>query len=269
MQGKLMYGKYPVYAPSELKDIEFDEVQIAVIDVKIQFSMYADLVNNGVSTDKIKVFDISKLYEIATSSWKGSCILVDPLQKEIIRTQSKWLSDIPGNVAECGVCSGDSARIINRFFPGKTLYLFDTFKGFDERDVSINNDMAASKENSLTFYTGAFSKFADVDTVMSRMPFPDKICIKEGWVPETFNGFSDTFAFVQLDMDLYQPMLEALNFFWDKMSPGGVITLHDYCSGYFKHGVQQAVEDFEIGLGKKVIKSIGLDNYSLVIFKTF
>src|SRR6185436_15032608 len=42
---------------------------------------------------------------------------------------------LEGNVAELGVYKGKFARYINQYFPNKTLYLFDTFMGFDERDT--------------------------------------------------------------------------------------------------------------------------------------
>lgn len=41
---------------------------------------------------------------------------------------------IEGQIAELGVYKGDFSRIINVNFPKKTLYLFDTFEGFDDRD---------------------------------------------------------------------------------------------------------------------------------------
>ena len=45
-------------------------------------------------------------------------------------------------------------------------------------------------------------------------------------------------------MDLYQPMLAGLRFFYSKMYPGGVILMHDYFHPELP-GVKQAVEEFE------------------------
>lgn len=49
---------------------------------------------------------------------------------------------VKGNVAELGVYKGKFARYINQYFPDRTLYLFDTFLGFDERDKisDVNHD---------------------------------------------------------------------------------------------------------------------------------
>lgn len=43
-----------------------------------------------------------------------------------------------GNCAEVGVFSGSFAKQINRCFPNKKLYLFDTFTGFDAEDIAVN-----------------------------------------------------------------------------------------------------------------------------------
>ena len=43
---------------------------------------------------------------------------------------------VNGNVAELGVYKGDFAKRLNQLFPDKKLYLFDTFEGFDEKDIT-------------------------------------------------------------------------------------------------------------------------------------
>lgn len=39
------------------------------------------------------------------------------------------------NIAELGVFKGDTAWKLNALFPQQRLYLFDTFQGFDPRDI--------------------------------------------------------------------------------------------------------------------------------------
>ena len=48
------------------------------------------------------------------------------------------------------------------------------------------------------------------------------------------------YAFVSIDADLYAPTAAALPLFWDRLSPGGVIMVHDYNSTQFP-GVGKAV----------------------------
>ena len=43
---------------------------------------------------------------------------------------------MPGFIAELGVYRGELAATLNRLFPDRTLYLFDTFEGFSQSDLS-------------------------------------------------------------------------------------------------------------------------------------
>jgi O-methyltransferase len=49
------------------------------------------------------------------------------------------------------------------------------------------------------------------------------------------------FAFVHLDADVYEPTLAGLDFFYPRMSIGGVIVVHDYNTW---PGARKAVQDF-------------------------
>ena len=46
--------------------------------------------------------------------------------------------NIEGSTAELGVFKGEFSRFINHYFPDRKLYLFDTFEGFDSRDVEVD-----------------------------------------------------------------------------------------------------------------------------------
>jgi len=81
---------------------------------------------------------------------------------------------------------------------------------------------------------------------------PRKI-LKNGWILDSFEGVEDTFSFVHLDMDLYKPMLAALEFFWDKVSIGGMICLHNYFHTELP-SAKKAVADFEQSRGLQLSK---------------
>lgn len=185
-----------------------------------------------------------------------------------MKDYARWINSqkIPGSVAECGVCAGDSAKFINDFFPDRKLYLFDTFAGFAEADIM--------KERSLNqpgFLEGQFNRVGhlcnpDIELVMKKMNYPEQVIIKKGFFPDSAEGVDDRFCFVNLDMDLYQPMLAALHFFWDKVMPGGCIVLHDYFNRELP-GVEQAVLEFEEKVGQKLYKTILGDQCSIAILK--
>src|ERR1017187_3915273 len=47
---------------------------------------------------------------------------------------------IPGALGECGVYTGMMSKFIHDQLPDRTLYLFDSFAGFDRRDSGTAND---------------------------------------------------------------------------------------------------------------------------------
>ena len=72
---------------------------------------------------------------------------------------------------------------------------------------------------------------------------------------------------MNLDADLYEPILAGLEFFYPKMVRGGVILIHEYFSaGYV--GVKKAVNEFvrKFGLCNFQKLPIG-DNLSIAIIK--
>lgn len=44
-------------------------------------------------------------------------------------------NSIEGSVAEAGVYQGNFSAVINKCFPTRKLYLFDTFEGFDSKEI--------------------------------------------------------------------------------------------------------------------------------------
>lgn len=91
--------------------------------------------------------------------------------------------------------------------------------------------------------TGDFSS-TDVDSVLHIMPDPARAVIHKGWFPDTFADVTDvTFCFVSLDADLYAPTAAALPLFYERLSTGGVLLIHDVYSTQFS-GCKKAVDEF-------------------------
>ena len=63
------------------------------------------------------------------------------------------------------------------------------------------------------------------------------------YFPNTAEGMEEKFAFVNIDVDLYTPILSGLEYFWERMETNGYIFVHDYFSDTYS-GAQKAVEEF-------------------------
>ena len=141
---------------------------------------------------------------------------------------------IPGAFAELGVFTGTTAKILHKAAPRRDLYLFDTFEGFPERDASQDprNPGPSAYACSLEEVSGFVGKTSLI-----------KYC--KGVFPSTADmvPLGTMFALVHLDCDLYNPMRAALLFFYPRMTPGGIIVIHDYYGGCWP-GVAKAVDEF-------------------------
>lgn len=143
---------------------------------------------------------------------------------------------LKGSVAEVGVYKGEFAKFINKAFPDKKLYLFDTFEGFNEKDVHV--------EVSKNFSSGNqdFSN-TSINEVLGKMSHKESCIIKKGYFPDSLDGLEDKFCFVSLDPDLYKPILDGLEYFYPRLEKGGYIFVHDYNNDFYS-GSKQAVREF-------------------------
>lgn len=155
---------------------------------------------------------------------------------------------IQGAVAEVGVYRGAYAKIINRCFPSRRLYLYDTFEGFDDRDIKQEASLCDGEEKeNLVKWRESMNNFLNtsIEYVRSQMPFPQMCEFRKGYFPETFREEKETFVFVNLDCDLYNPIKAGLEIFYPRMERGGVILVHEYFDEIsFIPGIKKAVDEF-------------------------
>ena len=139
-----------------------------------------------------------------------------------------------GNVAECGVYRGGSARLLARFVMSGEVFLFDTFAGLPA-PVDKDGDWAQGEFGSTS-----------VEVVEATLGELRPRCrLIPGLIPDTFGAIPEGTAFdlVHLDLDLYEPTLEGLRYFWPRLRPGGAVVVDDY--GFPSCiGVRHAVEEF-------------------------
>lgn len=153
---------------------------------------------------------------------------------------------IAGDFAEVGVWRGNTAAVLAHYaaLEGRALYLFDTFEGFDRRDLDgIDRDKKMAFANT------------SVDLVRQVVGPASASCrFVKGYFPSTVTAEHETrtYAVVSLDCDLYEPMKAGLAFFYPRMPKGGLLLLHDY-SSHFWAGAKQAIDEFCAAEDERVI----------------
>lgn len=148
-----------------------------------------------------------------------------------------------GHVAECGSWRGTSAYQIALYLKKygfqKKFFIFDSFEGlssFQKEDLENNPVLDEGRRR------GEFA--CSLDIVRENLKEFDFMEYKKGWVPERFSDVDNLmFSFVNIDLDLYQPIKDSLEFFYPRMIKGGIISLDDY--GYLSFpGAKSSVDEF-------------------------
>lgn len=142
---------------------------------------------------------------------------------------------VPGDVAELGVYKGDFAKRINEVFPNKTFFLFDTFSGFDKKEMEKDQQQFGTNYQCFSDTT--------IELVHKQMKYPDLCVFKKGYFPDTANDMDNKFCFVSIDVDLYYPIINGLNFFYPRLERNGYIFVHDFNNKKFK-GAREAVIEY-------------------------
>ncbi len=159
---------------------------------------------------------------------------------------SKMVRNLPGDIAECGVFHAAGSFIMLSATNGsdKKFFGFDSFEGLSEpgeRDRISNETAFKWRKHDLT---------SDEMVAMKNLDkFANRVSLYRGWIPERFDEVNDRrFCLVHIDVDLYEPTKDALDFFVPRMVPGGMIICDDY--GFETcPGARKAMDESAIRLG--------------------
>lgn len=170
---------------------------------------------------------------------------------------------LTGATAEAGVFRGLGSYLMCRVrreesptFDGAGHFMIDSFEGLPPgRD-----------DDGPTAIVGRFND-TSVEHVRSALSeFPGATIVK-GWIPSAFVELPEqTYRFVHVDVDLHDSTLDSLEYFYPRMTPGGIIVIDDY--GPWPTGVwpgcAKAVRTF---CDKARIPHTALDTGNAVIIK--
>ncbi len=141
--------------------------------------------------------------------------------------------DVPGNRAECGVFTGFvsllTCRLLAQSRPawrGDGYHLVDSFEGLSN---PAEEDVPAGGPRRNAF--GAGDMAASIEFARHSMRDFPEVSIHRGWIPPVLAELPEAnWAFVHVDVDLYEPTKACLEYFVPRLSPGGVLICDDYGS---------------------------------------
>ena len=185
-----------------------------------------------------------------------------PERKFVLHSIAKSIRHIPGEIAECGVYIGESSFLMLDAMKGtdKHFFGFDSFEGLS-KPGSFDS---VTKEHSLQWKQNDLS----VPEQLARNnleTFQGRFAIYKGWIPERFNEVEDKrFCLVHIDVDLYHPTSNAIEFFWDKINIGGALICDDYGSEICP-GARKAMDEF---FNERELSVIHLTTGQGIVFKS-
>lgn len=157
---------------------------------------------------------------------------------------------LPGDFVECGVNTGVFSLAVCEYIDfnasGKNFWLFDTFAGIPESQMSKTEATQRKIDNKGLYvdcWDMARANFA---------PYPKANLIR-GMVPETLpQADVDQVCYLSIDMNIAAPERAAIEYFWPKLVPGAVVVLDDYgVRGYEEQ--QATMNDFASTVGTEIL----------------
>lgn len=191
-----------------------------------------------------------------------------PLASYILARYFLYAMELDGGYAECGVFRGTSALFLCRAaltrrpgYAGEGLHLIDSFEGLSQpsaEDLIANHDASRSGVTQ-----GALS--APVEAARNALREFPRAVIHKGWIPAVFEELPQrSWAFVHIDVDLYEPTLACLEYFYPRLCEKGVVICDDYVTPLFP-GAQRAWDLFCSSHG---LPFVVLDTGQSVILKS-
>jgi hypothetical protein len=158
----------------------------------------------------------------------------------------RLIDDVPGDTVECGTFEGAGSYLMLLMNNASRKHerwhhVFDSFEGLSPPE-SLDGEHWSKGDLS-----------ASLESVERNLSVSNRFSLYKGWIPARFSEVEDKrFAFVHIDVDLHQPTLDSIQFFYPKMSDGGIILCDDYGSSLCP-GATRAMDEYLADKPEKMI----------------
>lgn len=148
---------------------------------------------------------------------------------------------LDGDFVECGVGRGFNSSGIMAALDwddtGRQFYLFDTFTGIveelctDEEKAHLLDQWGGVEAHNRGMAQNYAESYESVERNFAEW---SNVTLVEGAIPATLKDVAiDKVAYLHIDMNCVVPEIEAIEFFWPKLTTGASVVLDDYAyAGY-------------------------------------
>lgn len=177
---------------------------------------------------------------------------------------------IDGVFVECGVAGGSQIGAFGlackEAADKRHIYGYDSFEGipfagkYDIEQPGFSEKIIGKQSKKITSSGVSSVSLEDVESNLKKWGLDlNQFILVKGWFQKTVpKNNIDTIAILRLDGDLYESTRVCLEYFYKKVTPGGIIIIDDYallgcelaCTDFFnKEGINPKLE-FVIGSWK-------------------
>lgn len=170
--------------------------------------------------------------------------MFSPSQLGFLCQQVTNTVEVPGSILEVGCAFGATTVFLNRHIDTLGIdvdyYAIDTFAGFTADDISYEQALGRHYRYDTDFCGNSKPWF---DRTMRRNSVRRVTSFRADATTFDYTRIAP-FRFVLIDVDLYRPVLTALENIYDLVSPGGTVVIDDCQEGGRWGGAYEAFTDF-------------------------
>lgn len=163
----------------------------------------------------------------------------------------KQVVDLPGDIVECGVLNGGGlfywARLLQVFNPlsQRKVIGFDTFAGYPESMKGKQDKKTSTAFVETTQHTGVPPE--EILKTALSLGLDRRIELVKGDATHTIKDYVQgntgfRIALLNLDFDIYEPTLTALENLYPRLIPEGIVVFDEYA--VHQWGESKAVDEF-------------------------
>lgn len=203
------------------------------------------LAGSNPTAARFRLFDAAK--ESGFLSMKPET-LWEPEKIRFVTESVARTEAVPGDIIELGSFKGGGAfhiaELLKRFHSSRKVHAVDSFQGLP---APAQQDFV-KEIDGYHYVQGMFNETSDMLLRYALDLFgltPWSRVIKGFFQDVVDDAFQDheCFSMVIIDCDQYEGADYCLHSFYDRVSPGGIVVVDDYASGY-SPGITKAVDNF-------------------------
>ena len=136
---------------------------------------------------------------------------------------------------ECGVGQGRGLAALTSLVllekTNRKVWGIDSYEGFpilvaeDQASVEFERSLEQYRQFDIPYVLKTLRDFG-----LSTVDIDRHVTLIKGFIPDSLKSYdSAPVALLYLDLDIYESYKDSLHFFYDLVTPGGVIALDEYC----------------------------------------